>query len=223
MREYLFLGGMVKEKQSNIMKPEDFGYVVKNNVCLFQKGPLSNWWGGFPNQNGGFTLPFVDMGGFVFKDEMYNYLLDKKLSPNSYHTFNCVEQWMMACKAGMFGDVETFEKILNEPHPKKQKDLGREVKGYNEEMWKAERFECVGHGIFSKFDQNLELKRFLLQFPSDTIFAEAAPWDKNWGIGMGPDDPDALDIYKWKGTNLLGKLIGQTRLSFSVKYNDELL
>lgn len=26
--------------------PEEYGYVVKNGFCLFQKGPLSQWYGG---------------------------------------------------------------------------------------------------------------------------------------------------------------------------------
>ena len=70
-------------------------------------------------------------------------------------------------------------------------------------------------GNWYKFNQNPELKEYLLSFPVQTIFAEAAPWDKIWGIGLPPEDPDALDIYKWQGLNLLGLAISDVRQSLN--------
>ena len=49
--------------------------------------------------------------------------------------FNCGEQYMMYQKAVVFLDMETAEKILKEPVPRKQKQLGRAVKNFNPKTW----------------------------------------------------------------------------------------
>lgn len=191
------------------MKPEDYGYVVKNNLCLFQKGPLSNWWGGFKGQNGGFKMSWFEIAK---SPKMYNWVRSKGYSIADDYYWNCVEQYMMAFKAALFDDVTTFEKILKTSHPAQQKELGRSVVGFQPEVWDERKFWVVDDAIRAKFEQNYELEVFLSQFHPQTIFAEAAPWDKIWGIGLGPDDPKALDINTWEGHNLLGKLISLTRL-----------
>lgn len=195
------------------MKPETFEYVVKNNLCLFQKGPLSNWWGGFPGQNGGFKRMIYNSYGKCYA------WLDKTTEWNDLQ-WNCAEQWMMANKATLFDDLETLKKILDTTHPAEQKKLGREVVGFQPDVWDDVKYEIVGAGILDKFEQNLDLEVFLNQFHPDTIFAEAAPWDSVWGIGLGPNDPDALDIYKWKGENLLGRIIGEVRRNFELIKTD---
>ena len=183
------------------MKPEDFDYVTKNNLCLFQKGPFSQWYGGWSGQNGGFKYDKSDLL------KKYKIVCDvgEELS------FNCCEQWMMANKALLFRDVYTFERIMEELSPKKQKALGREVVNYNQKMWDLYKYQIVLKGNLIKFYDNPDVQEFLLSFNVHTIFVEAAPWDKIWGIGLAPDDPRALDIYKWEGENLLGMAIGATR------------
>jgi len=106
------------------MKSEDYGYVVKNNVCLFQKGPLSQWWGGFKGQT----------GGFIASNALFNCPDDLEFDQESYE-FNCCEQWMMANKATTFRDMETFKFIMEAKSPSRQKDLGRMVQGYDDKVW----------------------------------------------------------------------------------------
>jgi len=125
--------------------------------------------------------------------------------------FNCVEQWMMASKAITFNDVRKLQDILWATDPSVQKNLGRLVSGYNQEQWDRVKFNVVYVGCMEKFKQNKDLKEFLLSFPIDTIFAEAAPWDSIWGIGLGPTDKDALNPELWPGENLLGKVIQKVR------------
>lgn len=193
--------------------PQEYGYVLSNNLCLFQKGPLSQWWGGFESQSS------------TFRVEALSPLLDKILSPhtlvmaetwsscyNSY-SFNCCEQWMMAWKALTFGDIESFHKIMSTQHPQVQKDYGRKVKNFDPDLWDAVKYDIVYAGNFLKFDQNTELREFLQSFHRFTIFAEASPWDKVWGIGLGPDSSAALDIYQWQGENLLGQALSEIRKS----------
>jgi ribA/ribD-fused uncharacterized protein len=111
---------------------------------------------------------------------------------------------MMASKAAIMNDKETLDKIFKTKSAQKQKELGRKIRNYDEALWNEHKEDVVYYGNLWKFTQNPHLKEFILGFPRGTIFAEAAPWDKIWGIGLGPEDPDALDISAWKGQNLLG-------------------
>ncbi len=72
------------------------------------------------------------------------------------------------------------------------------------------KFDIVVNGNMLKFSQNEELKNFLLS-TNNKILAEASPYDKIWGIGIGQDDKDAYNIDKWKGENLLGKALMKVR------------
>lgn len=194
------------------MKAEDYGYVVKNNMCLFQKGPLSQWWGGFKGQNGGFSVASYDIAS-LYAD--YDSEVDKWLNKSEQYLerirFNCCEQWMMACKAVLFNDLETFLEILEEKSPQAQKDLGRKIKNFNPAVWDLHKYHIVRTGNEYKFDQNIKLKEFLKSFHMQTIFCEAAPWDKIWGNGLDVNNPDSLDLNKWQGQNLLGRAISEVR------------
>lgn len=55
----------------------------------------------------------------------------------------------------------------------------------------------------TKFTQNVELREKLI-FTGSAVLVEASPKDKVRGIALSADDPDALDMNKWKGENLLG-------------------
>lgn len=124
--------------------------------------------------------------------------------------YNCVEQYMMAQKAAMFGDDKTRRKIMKQRYPKSMKELGRQVANYDDDKWTAKRFEVVLRGVTEKFRQNPELKALLLA-TGDNEFVEASPEDDIWGIGLAMDDPDALVKSHWKGQNLLGKALTQAR------------
>lgn len=124
--------------------------------------------------------------------------------------YSCVEQYMMAMKARLFGDRVTLKKIMATQIPKVQKQLGREVKGFDPEKWYEVAYEVVLRATVEKYRQNPKLL-ILLQSAGDLEFVEASPMDTIWGIGLGPDNPDALDKSKWKGQNLLGKAITQAK------------
>ena len=117
-----------------------------------------------------------------------------------YHT---AEQYMMAQKAKLFGDEETFVKIMGASSPQEYKHFGRLVKNYDEETWVANRSAIVTLGNIHKFSQNEELKRFLLT-TGNKVLVEASPYDRIWGIGMHSDEVGISDPHNWKGENLLG-------------------
>lgn len=113
------------------------------------------------------------------------------------------EHWMMAAKARLFGDGAMLKEILAAPDPKAAKALGRKVQNFDDDLWKSNCRKLVVQGNIAKFSQNKELKKFLLS-TGDKVIVEAAPRDQIWGIGMGKDNPKALNPATWRGQNLLG-------------------
>lgn len=120
------------------------------------------------------------------------------------------EHYMMAEKARLFNDKKALEKILESKHPADAKKLGRTVKGYQEDIWKKQRFDIVVRGNQAKFSQNEKYKEFLLN-TTDRVLVEASPRDRIWGIGMGKSNPDAENPAKWRGLNLLGFALMEAR------------
>lgn len=125
-------------------------------------------------------------------------------------TFTSCEQYMMYRKAKLFNDNVTAQKILDTQDVKKIKQLGREVKNFDEATWDSMKFDIVVKGNYYKFTQNPSLKKELMRYEGQ-LFVEASPHDRIWGIGLHYDDADALDSSKWKGQNLLGKAIDKVR------------
>jgi ribA/ribD-fused uncharacterized protein len=117
--------------------------------------------------------------------------------------YKTAEHWMMACKARLFNDAEVLEQIILAPDPLAAKALGRKVRNFDDKMWKANARRFVTEGNIAKFKQNPSILDFLLG-TGDTIIVEAAPRDQIWGIGLGQDNPRALDPSTWRGQNLLG-------------------
>lgn len=124
--------------------------------------------------------------------------------------YGCAEQWMMACKARLFGDAEALAKILASDSPRRHKALGRQVRGFSGPVWEAARMEIVVAGNRAKFSQNPELRDVLLA-TGDKVLVEASPYDRIWGIGLRADDPRVHDPERWRGQNLLGEALMQVR------------
>lgn len=124
--------------------------------------------------------------------------------------YKTAEHYMMVKKAELFSDASIIEKILAAEHPGEAKKLGRKVKGFNEELWLANRFNLVVTGNMAKFSQNKDLKKFLIN-TDKRVLVEASPVDKVWGIGLASDNKTISDPYKWKGLNLLGYALMEVR------------
>ena len=102
--------------------------------------------------------------------------------------YNCCEQYMMAHKALLFDDQQSYQKIMKESSPKTQQQLGREVKRFNNNTWVQHREGVVEKANFLKFTQHEDLKQRLLKTGQKTL-AEASPYDLIWGIGFAAEDP----------------------------------
>jgi len=126
------------------------------------------------------------------------------------HVFPTAEHYMMAAKARLFGDMETFDRILTASHPKQVKDLGRSVAGFDEAVWLEHRFEIVVAANEAKFRQNPGLSDFLLS-TGERVLVEASPVDRIWGIGLASSDIHAGSPKDWNGLNLLGFALMEVR------------
>lgn len=125
-------------------------------------------------------------------------------------TYNCAEQYMMACKALLFEDLITYTKIMASDSPAEQKRLGREVRNFDTEKWNGVAKCVVKKGNIAKFIQNPELKKVLLETRGTTL-VEASPVDKIWGVGLEENDPRIQDRSQWQGTNWLGEVLTEVR------------
>ena len=120
------------------------------------------------------------------------------------------EQYMMAEKARLFGDTEVAEKVMATTDPGRMKALGRQVRGFVEARWVAERDRVMYDACLAKFSQNPALKAKLLA-TGERLIVEASPLDRIWGIGLAENDPRAEDQSQWQGLNLLGVALMRVR------------
>lgn len=124
--------------------------------------------------------------------------------------FETAEHFMMWGKAQLFGDQGAAARILAAGHPKRAKDLGRTITGFDEAKWVAARMAIVTAGNVEKFRQNPDLLAFLLG-TGERVLVEASPMDRVWGIGLAADDERAQDPAQWRGLNLLGEALMAAR------------
>ena len=120
------------------------------------------------------------------------------------------EHWMMAGKARLFGDEASVPSILAAATPAEAKNLGRLVRGFDDESWRAARFELVVAGNVAKFGQDPALRGYLLG-TANRVLVEASPRDQVWGIGLGAANDRATDPSRWRGLNLLGFALMEAR------------
>lgn len=135
---------------------------------------------------------------------------DSKSEISMQRKFGTAEQWMMFHKAILFRDYETAEQIMEESSPKRIKQLGRQVKNFDETKWKSHAWDIVYHGNYHKFTSNSSLLQQLMATYPDTL-VEASPYDTIWGIGLSSTDPRAQNRSTWRGQNLLGQILTKLR------------
>lgn len=127
-------------------------------------------------------------------------------------TFVCAEQYMMYRKAALFGDWKMAQAIMNTRDPKRHKELGRQVRGFDSARWDREADALVEQGNWYKFDphQNPALAHFLKStYPR--MLVEASPSDRIWGIGLSAAQAARIPPDKWPGQNKLGKALMAVR------------
>ena len=120
------------------------------------------------------------------------------------------EHWMMAGKARLFEDPAGLAAVQAARSPGAAKAAGRKVRGFDQERWVAARFDLVVAGNLAKFSQHTDLGEFLLTTGA-RVLVEASPYDRIWGVGLAPTDPQVLRVTTWRGLNLLGFALMEVR------------
>jgi ribA/ribD-fused uncharacterized protein len=124
--------------------------------------------------------------------------------------FATAEHYMMWRKAKLFGDLASAERILSAKHPHRAKTLGREVAGFDEQVWQEARFDIVVAANMAKFGEHADLREYLVN-TGDRVLVEASPRDGIWGIGLAANDERAAQPDQWRGLNLLGFALMKAR------------
>ena len=113
-------------------------------------------------------------------------------------------------KAITFQNQTIAKEILQTRDSAKIKQMGRQVRNYNDHIWNGIRQIVVYEGLVAKFSQNEELKKQLKETKT-AILAECAVKDLIWGIGLSMKDLKRFDITQWRGQNLLGYALMEVR------------
>lgn len=133
--------------------------------------------------------------------------------------FFCTEQAFMWAKALYFRDFECAKKILAQnDSPMTCKNLGRQVKNYDDKEWNKVRYDVMRDVNLAKYQQNKDLCRKL--FNPDfwhKTFVEASPIDCIWGVGLDLSNDRIVDPNNWRGQNLLGKALTEVRDTISLE------
>lgn len=136
----------------------------------------------------------------------------------THRTFTSSEQALMCQKALTMGDVVTAESIVQATTAAECKRLGREVSPYDDTKWAKVRYNIMMAILWAKFSQNSRLGAELVG-TGNAVLAEASPTDRCWGIGVSM--ADAQTGVPWRGDNLLGRALMETRNRLALVLNSQ--
>jgi ribA/ribD-fused uncharacterized protein len=117
--------------------------------------------------------------------------------------FGSAEHHFMHGKALLFGDEASAGKIVRAVSPGQARELGRRVRGFQENTWIAERKRLMDEANLAKFRALSELLSYLLStWPA--VLVQASALDTVWGSGLDLEDPFLRSPGQWPGQNLVG-------------------
>ena len=116
----------------------------------------------------------------------------------------------MYTKAALMGDRATAVKIVQASAPASCNDIGRQVKGFDDELWHTHVNDIAFEVVKQKFQANVRLAELLLS-TGDAILAEATRKYRLWGIGLDVGDARVQQPEKWLGRNVLGEALMRAR------------
>lgn len=125
-------------------------------------------------------------------------------------TFINSEQYFMWKKLKFFDpdNIQLEYTLLSSTNSKFIKNCGRKVRYFDQSKWDDIKYSFMKEAVYLKFSQNEKLKLLLLN-TKQYMLVEASPFDYIWGIGISMED--SVRGVKWKGQNLLGKILMEVR------------
>ena len=156
-----------------------------------------------------------DKSIICFYDETKDYGCFSNLFPAKFYycnrVFDSVEQFLLYSKAMMFGCYDLAKQFMICDDPATIKTLSTlQVPEFDSDVWDKTCYAIAKRGVRAKFAQNEELLEELLSTGNKTL-AGAFPRDVKWGIGIAIGDPERFAPAKWRGENLLGKILMEVR------------
>jgi len=136
-------------------------------------------------------------------------------------TFLTAHQAVAYEKALFFMDFETANQILTADDPAKVQQLEDHISGVDDLLWYEKAPSIILDILKSKFVQNLILAAYLAS--TRHAFIGVVDPDTTKGIGYTQEqlkqEPNNIDVLQWKGTNLYGQSLMETRKLVDKKYS----
>jgi len=158
------------------------------------------------------TVYFGGLSGrYAFLDMCYP---SEFICPEDNITYKSVEQYVQAKKALLFLREDErneiiYHRIICEKSSLRVKELGRDVRSFNKDVWNISRYEILKEGILQKFKQNDFLKFQLCVELKDMFLIYVNHCDKVNGTGLTMKRIENGE--EWKGCNLLGRVLMEVR------------
>jgi ribA/ribD-fused uncharacterized protein len=129
--------------------------------------------------------------------------------------YMCSEQYLMRKKLDLFdsGNKALAAQIMETRNPMTMQSLGRQVRGFQEEVWSRNRMSVMIAGLRLKYAQNTDVRQSLLATASQRVF-EASSKDRVWGIGFSSEQvKNTRPAIPWAeyGLNILGLALQTVR------------
>ena len=186
-QELIRLNGKKKRSEKHI-EPNSTIRCTNKFVYFYQDTPLSNWWASNPR------IPY-DGHDFASSEALYMYLKARGLGDDK------VANEILA--------LDYNSKLTDRQRFAKAKSLGKKCK-FNNYVFLANREKWMYTALSAKYEVDEEFRSVLMSDAYRGLtFVEASPRDVNWGIGLSAAKACAGE--KWKGKNLLGKLLTKLR------------
>jgi ribA/ribD-fused uncharacterized protein len=131
--------------------------------------------------------------------------------------YNSVEAWYQASKAAYFKDWDSHKLIMSTKSPRKMKEFGKSIKGYDENEWEDTCVEVMLRGVREKILQNQQVRELLIS-TKNGIIGESTSFDKFWSTGVDILEPTANDVKLWVGKNKLGNCLMRVRDELANEY-----
>lgn len=125
-------------------------------------------------------------------------------------SYASMEQYLADKRATLADRQDLRDRALASDDPRDAKKVLNLLHGdSSDEEWANQRRDILFDGLLAKFEQNEDLRKYLLSSERRTL-GEASR-NKTWGIGLTLTDKGRLDTRNWNGENLLGTTLMEVR------------